>query len=39
MRSLNIRGWVNFWNSFTENSKFGGVRSIQLRATSGRGCP
>ena len=33
-RSRNIRGWVSFWNSFTENSKPDGVRSTQLRVVS-----
>ena len=34
---LNISGCVNFWYSFTENSKPAGVRSAQFRDTPGRG--
>ena len=32
-----VAGWVNFWKSFTENSKPGGVRRTQPRLTLGRG--
>ena len=35
----NIFGCVNFWYSFTENSKPAGVRSTQPRVTSALGCP